>query len=155
MTITVEEIVNTYGDMMYKLATAQISNKADAFDVVQDVFLKIHIKMPKTSSPEHLKAWLIRAVINRCRDYNRKNRNTEELRESGLPAKNPFFDDPEYDLQEAVANLPPKYRTVLYLHYYEGYKIAEISKMLGVGESGIKKRLVKAREKLKDYLTDD
>jgi len=141
--------------MMYKLAAAQLGNKTDAFDVVQDVFLKIHIKKPQHQSHEHLKAWLIRVVINRCRDYNRRAVTHAEFYETSLLSYESKSNELNRDLQEAVDSLPPKYRVVLYLHYYEGYKISEISQMLGVGESGIKKRLVKAREKLKSYLTEE
>jgi len=136
-------IVNTFGDMLYKLAAAQINNKSDAFDAVQDVLLKCHVKKPKFSSPEHAKAWLIRVLINKCRDYNRKER-IQVFCEFEVPQS-----APDYDLQEALANLPQKYKAVLYLHYYEGYKIKEIAEILRVGESGIKKRLVKGREMLK------
>ena len=143
-------IVNTYGDMLYKLAVSQLNNKSDALDAVQDVLLKIHIKNPSWRTQEHLKAWVIRAVINRCRDYNRKRQtqNAVELHEVYGVSQ----DSEHYELGQALANLPQKYRVTLYLHYYEGYKINEIAKLLKVGESGIKKRLVKGREMLKDLL---
>jgi RNA polymerase sigma-70 factor (ECF subfamily) len=138
---------------MYKLAMAQVNNKSDAFDVVQDVMLKVHIKKPIWNTPSHVKAWLIRSVINRCRDYNKshKRNDTVELSEVYDVA----YDSPDYELQEALANLPQKYRVPIYLHYYEGYKIKEIAQILKVGESGIKKRLVKAREMLKTELKKD
>ncbi|MCL1789485.1 MAG: RNA polymerase sigma factor [Oscillospiraceae bacterium] len=146
-------IVNTFSDMMYKLAVAQLNNCSDAYDVVQDVLLKIHIKNPVWNTSDHVKAWLIRAVINRCRDYNKNvnNANSVKLEDIyGIETENEDF-----ELQEALANLPEKHRVTLYLHYYEGYQIKEISKILKVGESGIKKRLVKGREMLKNYLGND
>ncbi|MDR2559013.1 MAG: sigma-70 family RNA polymerase sigma factor [Oscillospiraceae bacterium] len=147
---SVEFIVNTYGNMLYKLAAAQINNKTDAYDALQDVLLKIHAIKPNWNDEEHLKAWLIRAVINKCRDYNKSvwNRRTSALDEAFHISKS----DPDFELQNAVSLLPHKYRITLYLYYYEGYKIHEISKILNVGESGIKKRLVKGREMLKAYL---
>lgn len=147
---TVEYIVEGYGNMLYKLASAQLNNKSDAYDAVQDVMLKIHAVKPHWNDDEHLKAWLLRAVINKCRDYNKSywNRRTTALDEAfGVSVA-----DPDFELQNAVANLPDKYRLTLYLHYYEGYKINEISKILNVGESGIKKRLVKGREMLRNHL---
>ena len=142
-------IVNTFGDMMYKLATSQLNNCSDAYDVVQDVLLKIHTKKPVWNTPEHVKAWLIRAVINKCRDYNKSFANTKMVKLED--AYTIAHSDPDYDLQEALMNLPEKYRVVLYLHYYEGYKISEISTIINVGESGIKKRLVKGREMIKNH----
>jgi len=135
--------------MLYKLASAQLNNKSDAYDVLQDVMLKIHAVKPKWNDEEHMKAWLLRVVINKSRDYNKSlwNKKTFALDEAfGISVNNP-----DYDLQNVVMNLPEKYRLALYLHYYEGYKISEISKILKVGESGIKKRLVKGREMLKQY----
>ncbi|MCL2697910.1 MAG: sigma-70 family RNA polymerase sigma factor [Oscillospiraceae bacterium] len=147
---SVEFIVKNYGNMLYKLAAAQINNKTDAYDALQDVMLKIHAVKPSWNDEEHLKAWLIRAVINKCRDYNKStwNRRTSALDEAFHISKS----DPDFELQNAVSQLPHKYKITLYLHYYEGYKIHEISKILNVGESGIKKRLVKGREMLKAYL---
>jgi len=144
---SIDHIVEVYGNMLYKLAAAQLNSKEDAYDAVQDVMLKIHVKNPRWESSEHLKAWLIRAVVNRCRDYNRRAKTVELSEVYGVPAS-----DPDYALQNALANLPQKYKSALYLHYYEGYKIREIAKILKVGESGIKKRLVKGREMLKEYL---
>jgi RNA polymerase sigma-70 factor (ECF subfamily) len=134
--------------MMYKLAMAQINNKSDAYDAVQDVLLKIHMKKPVWNNPEHVKAWLIRAIINRCRDYNRKNKHSIELCDVYEIER----DSPNYELQEALANLPQNLKEVLYLHYYEGYKIHEIARILKIGESGIKKRLVKGREMLREIM---
>lgn len=147
---SVEYIVENYGDMLYKLASAQLSNKADGYDALQDVMLKIHAMKPDWNDENHLKAWLIRAVINKCRDYNKSawNRKTAPLDEAFYITRS----DPDFELQEALSRLPQKYKATLYLHYYEGYKIHEIAKILNVGESGIKKRLVKGREMLKSYL---
>ena len=150
---TIAYIVNTYGDMLYKLAMSQLNNASDAYDAVQDVMLKIHTSPPACvygNDSEHVKAWLLRAVINRCRDYNRtaKCHETVELCEIYGYSR----EEGDYDLQEALANLPQKYRETLYLHYYEGYKISEIAKILKCGESGIKKRLVKGREMLRAKL---
>jgi RNA polymerase sigma-70 factor (ECF subfamily) len=147
---TVEYIVAQYGNMLYKLASAQLNNKSDAYDALQDVMLKIHDVKPHWNDEEHLKAWLLRSVINKCRDYNKSywNRKTTALDEAfGVSTT-----DPDFELQNAVAGLPEKYRVTLYLHYYEGYKISEIAKILNVGESGVKKRLVKGREMLRNYL---
>ena len=147
---SIEYIVERYGNMLYKLAAAQLNNKSDAYDALQDVMLKIHAVSQKWNDEEHLKAWLIRAVINKCRDYNKSswNKKAVRLEEAFLYSRN----EPDFELQNAVARLPEKYKTTLYLHYYEGYKISEIALILKVGESGIKKRLVKAREMLKAYL---
>jgi RNA polymerase sigma-70 factor (ECF subfamily) len=145
-----EYIVGEYGDMMYKLATAYLNNRSDAFDAVQDVLLAVHVKKPVWNDRDHVKPWIIRAVINKCRDYNKNpwNKNSVNLSEAyGVSA-----DDADYGLQETLANLPRQYRIPLYLHYYEGYKIKEIAEILKVGESGVKKRLVKGREMLKNLL---
>ncbi|MCL2071924.1 MAG: RNA polymerase sigma factor [Oscillospiraceae bacterium] len=143
-------IVENFGDMMYKLATAQLNNMSDAYDVVQDVLLKIHVKNPVWNNPEHIKLWLVRAVINCCRDYNKKFANIKKVKLNEVYSTLEGSED--YELQEALANLSQKYRITLYLHYYEGYKVREIAEILSLSESAIKKRLVKGREMIKKYL---
>ena len=60
-----------HGDTVYRLALCRMQNTADAEDVYQDVFLKLLGQESGNWDPEHLKAWLIRATLNRCADIHR------------------------------------------------------------------------------------
>ena len=122
-----------------------------AEDVFQDVFLKISEKQPKFKDQEHEKAWIIRVTINMTKNMNKSawNRKIVELDEN-IASDNNYAD--ENNVFDEVMRLPQDYRTVIYLFYYEGYKVNEISKMLETSEGTIKTWLSRAREQLKQKL---
>ena len=61
-------------------------------------------------------------------------------------------DDPE--LMETLKKLRPLYRTILYMYYYEGYKIREIARILDLRENTVSSGLTRGRKKLRDALTE-
>ena len=58
----------------------------------------------------------------------------------------------ENNVMEEIEKLPQDYKTVIYLYYYEGYKVSEISKLMDTNENTIKTWLSRAREQLKENL---
>ena len=68
---TAEEILEVYGDMVLRTAYAMVKNRADAEDVLQDVFLSLVRTNPTFQSAEHQKAWLLRVTMNRCKSFLR------------------------------------------------------------------------------------
>lgn len=144
-----EEIINKYSDMVYRLAMARTGQKENSEDVFQEVFFRLSKKMPKFESEEHEKAWLIRVTINCSKNLL----NSAFLRhKSDLDKELTFETEERYNVYYAVQRLPLKYRTIIYLYYYEGYKINEISKILKIKENTVKSQLARAREKLKSKL---
>ncbi len=144
-------IVNKYSDMVYRLALTRCTNYDTAEDVFQDVFLKISEKQPKFKDQEHEKAWIIRVTINMTKNLNKSawNRKIVEL-DDNIASDSNYAD--ENNVFDEVMRLPQDYRTVIYLFYYEGYKVSEISKMLETSEGTIKTWLSRAREQLKQKL---
>ncbi|MCL2816765.1 MAG: sigma-70 family RNA polymerase sigma factor [Clostridiales bacterium] len=146
----IHRTVSKYSDMIVRIAFAYVKNRADAEDIMQDVFMSL-IKQPPFNGEEHLKAWIIRAAVNRAKDYYRSNkkRNTVPLE----AAANHLT-----ELQESVFDdffeLPEKDRHVVYLFYYEGYTAKEIGAILGKKEKAVLMRLSRAREKLKKVLEE-
>ena len=63
--------MEAHGDTVYRLALCRTQNAADAEDVYQDVFLSLLSQEDRDWDGEHLKAWLIRATLNRCADLHR------------------------------------------------------------------------------------
>lgn len=142
-----EETIEKYSNMVYRLAMARSRNVENSEDIYQEVFLRLARKMPVFESEEHKKAWLIRVTINCSKTILNSsfNRHRAELDE------NLSFETPErHDIYYAVLKLPIKYRTVIHLYYYENYSISEISKILKVNENTIKSRLSRARKKLEE-----
>lgn len=146
-----EQVIRTYADTVYRLAYACMRNPTDADDVFQDVFLKYAEKGPAFASEEHRKAWLIRVTVNRCYSYFRSNwwKRIAPLDEA-IHATAPAPADPELD--EALAQLPAKYRTVIHLHYFENYDTSEIADLTGLRPSTVRAQLTRARQMLEDLL---
>ena len=147
----IDEVIDKYSNMVYRLALAQMKNKQDAEDVFQEVFLR-YISKPRTfESEEHRKAWLIRVTVSRSRSmWTAWFRKTEPLDDS-IAAETSEI-NVENDLSEYLALLPQKYRSVIHLFYYEELSIQEISEILDAKESTIRTWLTRARSILGEKL---
>lgn len=150
-----ERIVNTYADIIYRVALSYTKSKEDAEDVVQTTFMKLFTKPAHFQDEDHVRKWLIRVAVNECNglwsSFWRKHVDyVEHLEEA------PAFSKEEYtDLYEAVQLLSPKLRIIVHLFYYEGYSSKEIAKLLSIREATVRTRLVRARRLLKLELGDD
>ncbi len=131
-------------DRIYRLALSYTKSQADAEDVCQDVFCKL-LKQP-VMEPEHEKAWLIRVTINDCKNLLRSGwwkRNQPLETAYGLAAPG------DNEVLREVMDLPSRLRVVIHLYYYEGYTAREIGEQLGISESAVQNRLMRARKKLR------
>lgn len=148
---TLEEIVQEYSDTLMRIAYQYTKNMTDAEDMVQEVYIKLikHKKLFETET--HLKSWLIRVTINKCKDFLRSSwiRKTVQLSESMT-----LLTPEEEVVMAEIYDLKAIDRTIVYLYYYEGYKIDEISTLLGKKSNTISSRLQRARKKLKDILLE-
>ncbi len=147
----IPRIVETYSDMMIRLAYQRLGSMSDAEDAVQDVFIRL-LRQPSFTDETHMKAWLIRVTINRCKDIGKSGwfQRTTALSEEDIPA----LEAPDRALLGELTSLPDKDRTVLYLYYYEGYSVSEVAKILGANENTVSSRLTRARKKFKDVLLE-
>lgn len=143
--------VQRYSDTVYRAALHNCSCAADAEDVVQDVFEKLLNYHGSFESEEHLKAWLLRVAINRCRDLARAAHQKDTELDENLPA--PEMED--CSVLDAVRALPENYRNAIYLHYYEGYTAAEIGRMLGAPTNTVLSWLRRARAQLHTMLKEE
>ena len=140
------QVYAQYGPALYRFCLLQLKNAADAEDALQEVFLKRLYRAPAFDSPEHEKRWLYRVALNQCRDELRRKRRTEvPLEEAALLA----MLEVDRELVAQVAALPEKLRTVIHLHYYEGYTVEELAALLGVSVGAVKMRLLRGREALR------
>ena len=150
----VERLVETYSDLILRLSYSYLKSTEDAKDICQTVFLKL-LEKPRTfASPEHERAWIIRTAANICKDVLKSHwrRTTVDMDAAGdVPAPQAE----EGSLLAAVGLLPPKYRAVIYLYYYEGYAAKEIAQMLGENPATVSTRLNRGRAKLKTMLESE
>lgn len=147
--IYLKEIIEKYSDMVYKLALTRTGTIENAEDVFQDVFIKFAEKMPEFENIEHEKAWFIRVTINFSKNLKNNNWNKKIV---SLSENMIFSAQEETNIFSSVSELPKNYRTVIYLSYYEGYKVKEIAKILKKNENTIKTWLSRGRELLKEKL---
>ena len=144
--------VQRWGDMVYRLALARTASVPDAEDVFQEVFLRYFRHEEKFQSDEHRKAWLIRCTVNRAKSltaspWRRRTVPLETAEEIGV-------EDDYREVYSAVLSLPPKYRAVIHLHYFEGLSVTEIAQMLQMPEGTVKSQLSRGRALLRDMLKE-
>lgn len=146
---TVEEMLEKYANMVYRIALTRTGTVENAEDIFQDVFLKYAEKVPKFQNMEHEKAWFIRVTVNLSKNYKNSSWNKRIVT---LDENLVFNNKEDNDVFSIVCELPEKYKTVVYLLYYEGYKVKEIAKILKIKEGTIKTWLFRAREILKNKI---
>lgn len=148
---SIEEIFQKYGEMLYKICIVMLKKTYDAEDTVQDVLIKYMTKNPLFETYEHEKAWLIRVTMNLCKDKLRFYKQHPYINIETI--KTTYSEDSiDRQIFDILLELPPKYKAVLLLYYVEGYKYSEISKILKITESTVKKRLERGRNLLKKNL---
>lgn len=143
-------IVETYSDMLLRIALNRVRSIPAAEDIVQTVFERLMRRRPIFESREHEKAWLIRTAVNLClSDLRAESRHGELPLDENIAGE---FGDDSYEVLDAVQNLPVQDRYAVYLYYYEGYGVKEIGHLLKEPEGTISSRLSRARKKLKTIL---
>lgn len=149
--------VDTYADSLFRIACSYCRCRADAEDIVQNVFIKLYQRTDGFEDGEHMKRWLIRVTANEaknlCTSFWKKN--IVPLDSSEAIQFCEFPDPKSSDLYDAVTKLPYKYRIVVHLYYYEDYPIKEIADILQIKETTVQTRLMRARKRLKMKLKED
>lgn len=147
--MTFEQIVDEYSDMVTRICIVKLKNYTNAQDCYQNVFVKLYKKNPCFENREHLKRWLIKVTVRECINFSRQFWYKKVVCVDEIIAR---ANEEEKGVMEEVLNLPDKYRDVVYLHYYEGYKISELSAMLNRKEGTIKAQLSRGRDLLRNVL---
>lgn len=145
-TCDVTKAFTDYGDMVFRLAFLRTGNLADADDIMSDVFLRLVRNSHKIKSEEHQKAWLIRATINCCNSFFKKEKQINYVCITEVDGAYEMTDD---SVLPAVMALPLNQRDTVYMYYFEGYSVEEIAKLCKVAVGTVKSRLARARESLK------
>lgn len=151
--LNLERLVETCGDRLLRLCTLYLGDMHLAEDAVQDAFLRALRSRERFRGDCAPETWLTRIAINVCKDYLRspwrKRRvAAEALAGCTVPGPEPADDT----LARAVMDLPPKYRSVVTLYYYQEWSTREIAKALGCSENAVRMRMSRARGMLKAKL---
>lgn len=146
-----ENTYEMYINDIYRLCFSFMKNQMDAEDAVQETFMRYYHQNRVFSTESHKKAWLIVTASNCCKDmlkhwWNRRKNLDDYTEIVGNESSK------TYDMMELILQLPEKYKTTIYLYYYEGYNSREIAGLLNKPESTIRTYLQKAKKKLRKEL---
>ena len=147
------KIFNLYKNDVYRLAYSYTKNKSDTDDIAQNVFIKLykHKDILKLDNND-IKKWLFKVTINECKSLFLSH---WRIKVSLFDDKDIKVSDSNNDLLDVIANLNKKERIIVFLHYYEGYKIKEIAEMMKLSEVNVKVLLSRTRKKLKNMMEGD
>jgi RNA polymerase sigma-70 factor, ECF subfamily len=146
-------------DRAYGVALRITGSRADAQDVVQDVFLRLW-QRPDSWRPgqAQFSTWLYRVVVNRCLDLKRRPRGTdldsvEEPQDPDANAEDGLLEaERSRALDSAVNQLPERQRTAIVLTYTAGLRNAEAASAMDISVKAFEALLVRAKRELRDYL---
>jgi len=149
---SINEVINLYSNMVYRIALSMLKSKTNVDDIYQDVFYSYFKKRRVFASEEHRKYWIIRTTINTCKKYWQSAwlKKTVPLNDNFIYEKKE-----ENLLKEKINELPYKYKIVIHLFYFEDMSIKEISKSLVLNEGTIRMQLTRGRRILKENLGGD
>ncbi len=147
--------IERYADTVRRICMIHLKNHADTEDIFQNVFLKYVLSTAVFESEEHEKAWFIRVTINACRDLLKSFFRSRTVSLDTLLDQPADLTETDRTVLDAVLALPPKYRDVVYLHYYEGYTAPQISEILHKNVNTIYTLLNRAKQALRETLGGD
>ena len=147
------ELVDRYADAIIRLGYTWLGDLDDAKDICQEVLLKLLADGRTFPDRGQARAWVVRVAINQCKNWKKSAwfRRRAPL-EEGLHLSVEAPEPEDGSLLEQVNRLPPKYRQVLYLRYYEDYEIHEIAALLGQSPALVSTHLARAKAKLRQQL---
>ena len=148
-------IYNRHKNALYRLCYCYMGNVQDASDALQNTIVKLLEREQEFENADHERRWLMTVAANECRrmlkHWWRKREDIEEHLE--YAAQEERYE--ENGILSMVMKLPVKYRVPIYMYYYEGYAMAEISALLHIKESTVISQMHRGRQKLKVAITAD
>lgn len=138
---------------LYRICCMQLHDPSDREDAIQEAILKAWKKRASLREPRYFDTWFIRILINECHNIQKRNKRSLPLETAGECTGSSGFEG--HDLHQCLASLDEKLRVCVLLHYIEGYRVSEVSRMLGISETAVKARLMRGRKRLKILLSEE
>ncbi|MDF7826312.1 sigma-70 family RNA polymerase sigma factor [Pontiellaceae bacterium B12227] len=165
-------LVERYHQKIYGLTYNMTSNREDAEDLTQEIFVKAFEALPRFKGKSSFYTWLYRIGVNKTINY-RKKRNRKralsldsfdqdiklddayhDLTAKGSPLRSISLSELQKKLNEALQGLSEKHRTVVVLHDMQGIPHDEIAKMVGASVGTVRSRLFYARRQMQNELSE-
>ena len=134
---------------LYRIAISMLENEEDAADAIQETVLRCWQKIGQLKKEEYFKTWLVRILINQCKDILRRKKRyvlVEDIPETGYEEQ--YF---THEWKSILSNLDANYRIVMELYYVDGFSAKEIARMLHITESNVRSRMSRGRKQLEQY----
>ena len=135
---------------LYRIAQAMLWRDADCADAIQEAVFRGWMKKGQINEPAYFETWLIRILINQCKDVLRRRRRDPLPLDIETGQEDRLCED--VHLRACLKRLPEEYRIPLLLHHLEGYSIRDVAKMLCLPEKRVTARLYRARKALRALL---
>jgi RNA polymerase sigma-70 factor (ECF subfamily) len=167
-----DELVERYHGKIYSLTYNMTSNREDAEDLAQEVFVKAFEALPRFKGNSSFYTWLYRIAVNKTINY-RKKRNRKralsldqfdqeiklddvyhDLTAKGSPLRSISLSELQEKLNEALQHLSEKHRTVVVMHDMQGIPHEEIAKVVKASVGTVRSRLFYARRQMQTELTE-
>jgi len=156
------EIVSRYKNLVYSIILRMVTDREEANDLAQDVFVKIYKNLDKYYPDYKLSTWIIRITTNHVIDYRRKKKQeVVPLDEVAYEVAAPIADSPEEQLiktessrqlAQVISALPDMYKLPIVLYHQQGLSYQEIADVIHEPLSKVKNRIFRGRKMLKDTL---
>ncbi len=150
-----EEVMEKYADMIYRIAYANVRVKADAEDVFQEVWCRYYQKNKTFESELHRRNWLINVTLKCCKKIYSSARYKRTVLTDDMSLLKERLPERDFEIYDAVIGLPERYRIPIYLYYYEGFSVNEISEMMKINASTVRSQMKRGREQLKEIMKGD
>jgi RNA polymerase sigma-70 factor (ECF subfamily) len=153
-----EQVWETFSASLQQFIGRRVRDQHSAEDILQDVFLKIHLRIDTLHNQERIAGWIYQIARNAIVDYYRAQRPSVGLPDTLVAPADLADGEVVAELLPCVAAmveaLPDTYREALWLTEYQGLSQKAVSERLGISFSGAKSRVQRARAKLKQQLLD-
>ena len=149
------ELAEAYQDDLLRVCFLYLQDQGMAEDAVQATFLKAYRALPQYREECSPKTWLTRIAVNTCRDM-RRTAWFRYVRRNEMPewavSHGPDVSEESIAVSVEIARLPAKLKETVLLYYYQDMTVNEIAEALGISQSSVSGRLIRAREKLRAAL---
>jgi RNA polymerase sigma-70 factor, ECF subfamily len=152
-----ETLYRRHSNAIFGLVLRMVRNRADAEDLLQEIFLHAYDRLPSFEGRSAFGTWLYRLGVNRCLDHLRSRSAKEQSRNEPLDPARPLLGSRPavrgLELERAIVELPPSSRAAFLLHDVVGYDHKEVGEILGVAAGTSKSLVHRARTKLREMLS--
>ncbi|HCO93184.1 MAG TPA: hypothetical protein DIU00_04405 [Phycisphaerales bacterium] len=154
-TVTPEKLVREHASAVLGFCITFTKNFHDSEDITQDVFIQAFTKLKTLRDPTRVRPWLLKIARRMCIDHYRKRQPCYSLAEVDEPARPDYGNEHIIRVHTAISKLPEGYREAITLYYLDGRDCAGVALSLGISETAVRQRLVRARLMLHNLLVED